>query len=530
MIGSNPTTGYNFAPLEPSWSSRIVKLDRRSFVNATLMGAAGALLPVARTWADTGGADAASAGLAAHTGSGRAISLSGSDLKDFDASLRGELVRAGDVGYDAARRLWNPAFDHHPALIARCSGAADVMQAVQFARSHDLLTAVRGGGHSISGQSGCDGGLVIDLSAMRGVWVDAPQRRAQAQGGVRLGDLDQETQLFGLATTLGTAPDTGIAGLTLGGGFGRLNRTFGLACDNLRAVEIVTADGKLLQASAEENPDLFWAVRGGGGNFGVVTSFEYTLHPLGPKVLAGFRAFPYQQARSVLTALTEFAHSMPDQLYIEVQVGRSAALPPPGLYVGYEAVYSGSPSEGERLLAPLEKLGKPLYDDLTLKTYVAAQGGAGKANPAPHETSNYWKSGFIAGLPANLADELVQRFESAPAIIEAVLLFRLGGAIERVSPDATAFWNRRIDYDMLLMASWKDLSRNDENVALARTFWEGLEPFTRNYYINTDVAGGEQRLRATYGGNYPRLVKLKDRYDPTNLFRLNANIKPSAQG
>src|SRR5215813_13073155 len=265
-----------------------MNIDRRFFVNAALLGASGALLSVRRLWAESAGSDAIPAENAARTGSGTSISLTASDIKDLDASLRGELLRAGDGGYDAARRLWNPAFDYHPALIARCRGAADVVQAVQFARAHDLLTAVRGGGHSLSGQSGCDRGLVIDLSAMKGIWVDPPQRRARAEGGVLLGELDQETQGFGLATTLGNAPDTGIAGLTLGGGFGRLDRRFGLACDNLRSVDIVTADGRLLHASAQENQDLFWAVRGGGGNFGIVTSFDYQLHPLGPKVLAGY--------------------------------------------------------------------------------------------------------------------------------------------------------------------------------------------------------------------------------------------------
>src|SRR6516225_7270172 len=281
-----------------------MNVGRRLFVNAALLSAGSTLLPVRHLWANSASSDALPTEVGARTGSGKPISLTASDVKDFDARLRGELLRAGDEGYDAARRLWNPAFDHHPALIARCRGTADVVQAVQFARAHDLLTAVRGGGHSLSGQSGCDSGLVIDLSAMKGIRVDPQQRRAQAAGGVLLGELDRETQGFGLATTLGNAPDTGIAGLTLGGGFGRLDRRFGLACDNLRSVDIVTAEGKLLHASGEEHQDLFWGVRGGGGNFGVVTSFDYQLHPLGP-VLAGYREFPLDQARTVLTALME---------------------------------------------------------------------------------------------------------------------------------------------------------------------------------------------------------------------------------
>ncbi|MGB6450587.1 MAG: FAD-binding oxidoreductase, partial [Steroidobacteraceae bacterium] len=386
-----------------------MNIHRRSFVNATLLGAAGALSPTGRLWADSAGSRAGQAEIAARTGSGKSISLSASEIKEFDASMRGDLIRASDAGYDAARRLWNPAFDRHPALIARCSGAADVVQAVQFARSHDLLTAVRGGGHSFSGQSGCDGGLVIDLSAMKGIRVDPMHRRAEAEPGVLLGEFDQETQAFGLATTLGTVPDTGIAGLTLGGGFGRLDRRFGLACDNVQAIDIVTADGKFRHASAQENRDLYWGARGGGGNFGVVTSFDYQLHPLGPNVLAGYRLHPFDQARHVLTTLREFSETMPDQMYFTASVGRTPKLPPPGLYVLYEVVYSGTPSEGERLLAPLKKLGKPIFDSVTVKTYVEAQGGTGKVRATPSDTVSYYKSGFVGDLSTDLIDEMIQR-------------------------------------------------------------------------------------------------------------------------
>jgi FAD/FMN-containing dehydrogenase len=501
-----------------------MNIDRRSFVNATLMGAASALVLPGRGWADGAGSGASAAGIAARTSSGKSISLTASDIKDLDTSLRGDLIRPGDGGYDSARRLWNPAFDRHPALIARCRGAADVVAAVQFARTHELLTAVRGGGHSLSGQSGCDGGFVIDLSSMKGIRVDPRTLRADAQPGVLLGEFDQETQAFGLATTLGTAPDTGLAGLTLGGGFGRLDRSFGLACDNLRSVDIVTADGKLRHASTQENPDLYWGVRGGGGNFGIVTSFEYELHAVGPKLLAGYRAFPLQKAGSVLTALMEFAETMPDEMYVSVDVGRWDKQPT----VGYEVVYNGAPSEGKRLLARLQQLGTPVYDTVAVKTYVAAQGGTGKVSGAPSEKVIYYKSGFVGDLSSKLIDQIVRRFESSPTPVEGLVLFRHGGAAGRVKPDATAFWNRWMKYTLLLIGSW-DTSQNDESVKTARAFWGGLEPFTRNYYINTDVYEGEQRLRATYGDNYPRLVKLKDKYDPTNLFRLNANIMPTGR-
>jgi FAD/FMN-containing dehydrogenase len=292
---------------------------------------------------------------------------------------------------------------------------------------------------------------------------------------------------------------------------------------------MVTADGKLRHASADENQDLFWGVRGGGGNFGVVTSFDYQLHSLPSKILAGSRLFPFSQAANVLTALAEFAEHMPDEMYVAVFVVRDPKLPPPGTMVGYEAVYNGAPHEGERLLEPLQKLGKPLIDDVALKTYVAAQGGKGKARAAPSDRVIYYKSGFVGDLSGKLIDEVVRRFASSPPVVEGIVLFRHGGATGRVKPDATAFWNRWMKYTLLLIGSW-DRAQNDQSVKTAHAFWEGLEPFTRNYYINTDVYEGEQRLRATYGDNYSRLVKLKDKYDPTNLFKLNANIVPTARG
>src|SRR3984885_1766530 len=287
---------------------------RRRFLGAALAtagaAAASTLLPATRLWADTAGTStgvgAIPIQLAAVSLTGKPISLSQAEVKELREVLRGRLLLAGDEGYDQARRLWNGAFDRHPALIARCAGAADVVQAVNFARSHEILTAVHGGGHSLSGQSSCEGGLMIDLAPMKGIRIDPVRQTASAQAGVLLGELDRETQAFGLATTLGTASDTGIAGLTLGGGQGRLARKFGLSCDNLLSVDIVTADGKLLQASEQENADLFWGIRGGGGNFGVVTRFEYRLHPLGPKVLAGNKVYPVSQALSILQAVREF--------------------------------------------------------------------------------------------------------------------------------------------------------------------------------------------------------------------------------
>jgi FAD/FMN-containing dehydrogenase len=521
------TTHRTRGPCEPHGA-----FGRRHFIGSALTAAAGTMLPVRLLWADArniASTDALPSQLAATTLSGERISLAQSDVKDFRASLRGQLLLAQDEGYDQARRLWNGAFDRHPALIARCAGSADVVQAVNFARSHRLLTAVHGGGHSISGQSACDGGLMIDLSPMRGIRVDPTRRTAAAQAGVLLGELDRETQAFGLVTPLGTAADTGIAGLTLGGGQGRLARKFGLSCDNLLAVDIVTADGKLLRASEQENADLFWGIRGGGGNFGVVTTFEYRLHPLGPSVLAGNRVYPLSQARGILQALREFCDGAPDEMTLSASLTTDAPGVPRGQYIAFEAVYCGAIEAGQKLLAPLAKLGKPLFDNVVPKTYVAAQLGLTGASPKPLPPglNVYVKTGFVRRFSDELIDVSLQRFGSAPPWLDEVGIGQLGGAMSRVKPAATAYWNRLAQYDLMLDGAWADRTQDQQNVKAGRALWDILEPFTEGYYVNTEPSADEKRLRATYGDNYPRLVELKNKYDPMNLFRLNANIKPT---
>jgi len=506
---------------------------RRQFIGTALAAAVTtATLPVSRLWAAAGNSDGVSGEVTAVTLSGQSITLSPSDIKDFRASLRGHLLLASDAGYDQARRLWNGAFDRHPALIARCAGAADVVQAVNFARSHKLLTAVHSGGHSISGQSSCDGGLMIDLSPMKGIRIDPAAKTASAQAGVLLGEFDRESQAFGLATTLGTAADTGIAGLTLGGGQGRLARKFGLSCDNLIGADLVTADGKLLHVSEHENADLFWGIRGGGGNFGVATSFEYRLHPLGPKVLAGNRVYPIAQARGILQALREFCAKAPDEMSISASLSNAAPGVPAGRYIAYEVVYCGDLGEGERLLAPLQKLGKPLFDNVTAKMYIEAQLGLSGASPAPLPPglNVYVKSGFLRTLPDTLIDASLKHFATAPAWLGELGIGQLGGAMARVQPTATAYWNRLAQYDLILQGFWADRAQDQQNLQQGRATWEVFEPFTENYYVNTEPAADEKRLRATYGDNYPKLVQLKNKYDPMNLFRLNANIKPSVSG
>ena len=507
-------------------------IGRRRFIGSTL--ATVIALPAGRLWADAAAAGAVPASLAALTGAGQPTTLSAAEVKELRASLspRARLLLAKDEGYDQARRLNNPMFDRHPALIARCAEPADVVQAVNFARTHSLLTAVRGGGHSLSGQSACDGGLMIDLSLLKKISIDAQRRIANAQGGVLLGELDRKMQAVGLATTMGTATDTGIAGLTLGGGMGRLMRIHGLAIDNLLSVQIVTADGRLRRASADDNADLFWGIRGGGGNFGVVTNFEYRLHPLTRQVLDGARIYPITQARSVLGAIAELGEHGSDELLLGgVMVNQPpGGSSPAGRFILVEATYIGDLKQGERELEPLTKLGTPLRDDLTAKSYLVAQGATGTAPvAAPTGVSSYTKTGFLHGTPAQLIDDVVRRFEASPTSLDSEVIWsQMGGAVARVAPTATAFWNRPASHDVLVSGDWTQGPQDKANIAAIRAIWDAVEPFTQGFYVNTEPGATEQRVRATYGGNYERLVQLKTKYDPGNLFRMNANIKPTA--
>jgi FAD/FMN-containing dehydrogenase len=502
--------------------------SRRTFVHS--LAAAAAAVPAARVWADA----AASASTSALTVGGKQIHLAASDIKDFRGSLRGSVLLAQDEGYDTAHRLWNPMFDRHPALIAQCAGPEDVARAVTFARAHDLLTAVRAGGHSLSGQSACDGGLMIDLSTMKDMGIDARRRVGRAQGGVLLGELDRQTQAVGLVTTLGTATDTGIAGLTLGGGMGRLMRRHGLACDNLQSVEIVTADGKILHASESDNADLFWAVRGGGGNFGVVTSFEYRLHPLREKVLDGDRAYPFSKARELLDLVREVGARAPDDLTLGVELLNltSAETPHPGRMAVLEVTYLGEPGEGERLLEPFRKLGTPLTDEIRSKTYLEAQGAAGTAPIAVPGGGGghpeYLKTGFLHDAPTAFFDELVRGVqEVADSQMIAVIWAQMGGAVSRVPPQATAYWGRRATHNLIIETEWSDRGQDKSHIKAARGVWSAVERFTDGFYVNTEPGADDQRVRGTYGGNYERLQQIKKKYDPANLFRLNANIKPA---
>jgi FAD/FMN-containing dehydrogenase len=502
-------------------------IGRRQFLGL----ASAALLPARSLWADISGSGAVPSQVAALSGEGRAVVLTGAEVKELRAALGGRLLLAQDAGYDQARRVWNGSIDRHPALIACCASREDIVHAVQFASAHSLLTAVKGGGHSISGQSTCEGGLMIDLSPMREIEVHRDKRLVRAQPGVLLAELDGKCQAAGLVTPLGTAADTGIAGLTLGGGQGRLMRKLGLSCDNVQSFELVTADGKVRKVNATENPDLYWALRGGGGNFGVVSGFEYRLHPLAHPILAGGRMYPFSQARAVVKGLADMAANAPDELYLTGSIVNASGEGklPKGTYVAVEFVYSDDPKAGERFLPTLDKLGKPLNDTIVAKPYVVAQNGAtGAAPPAlPPGLGVYVRSGFAQTIPDKFIDEWIHAFEHGPPWLDEIGLGPIGGRVARVKANATAYWNREAQYEFIVIGAWDDHSQDEHNIAVMRDIWKVFEPFTHGYYVNTEPSAAESRLKATYGDNYARLVQVKNHHDPRNLFRLNANIRPT---
>ena len=494
-------------------------MKRRDFCAAGVAALAAATVPYRRAAAITSGADIPAVGL-----DGRQLTLKSADIEDLRAGLRGELITGDEPGYDVARRLWNPAFDRKPALIVRCVGAADVRRAVSFTAAHGLLTAVRGGGHSVSGQSGCDGGLVIDVSPMRAVEVDPLARVARVEAGALLGQIDRETLAFGLVTPVGTVADTGVAGLTLGGGVGRIGRRVGLTCDNLTAAELVTADGKWLRVSAAEHPDLLWALRGGGGNFGVVTSFTFRLHEVAPIMYGGLLTFPLTDARQLLHSFADLIAAAPDELYVDAAMGTA----PQGVrWLGLSVCYCGPQADAERVVGPLRKLGKPLKDELAASPYATLQGSADLRGISP--LGAYGKGGLVYGITPTLIDTMVEFTESAPSDGAEMWLQHQGGAIGRVKPEDTAYFNRGASHNVGVFTSWKmppgDTAREIDWV---RRAWAKIEPQTRGQYVNLAASDDrETRVHAAYGDNYPRLAALKKRYDPANRFRLNANIKPA---
>ena len=454
----------------------------------------------------------------------RKPSLQESRFAGFRRRLSGSLVLPGDVDYHSARRVWNGMIDRTPAVIAYCATPSDVVESIAFARETGLAMAVRGGGHNIAGKSLCEDGLVVDLSRMRRVTVDSESLTARAEGGALLADLDVATQAHGLATTTGVNSDTGLVGLTLGGGIGRLGRRHGLSCDNMLSAEVVTADGRILNASEHENADLFWALRGGGGNFGVVTEVVYRLHSLGPMVLAGSLIYRWQDARAALRLYAEFAAAAPDDISADAAL---MTLPGGDRGVSISAFHAGPLDEAERALEPLRNAIPPLEDRIRAIPYVELQ-RAGDAT-FPRGDRFFWKAQFLRTIPDAAIDSLIDIYPAAPSPRSLFVFQQVGGAIARARPEQSAYANRDAAFDAFPVSIWTDPARDEANIEWASAAYKAMRPFgTNGVYVNNLGDEGEDRVRAAYGANYRRLAALKRKFDPTNLFRANQNVRPGA--
>ena len=498
--------------------SRGRRMKRRDFITSALGAAAAAYLPVARS-------TAIPSEIRVVTRSGSETRLTQSEIKEFADSLKRALLHQGSPWYDGARKIWNGMWDDkRPALIASCIDAEDVIHAVNFARTHELLVAVRGGGHSISGKSVCDGGLVVDLSPMHGVRVNPAARTVRVEGGALLSDLDIATLAHGLFTPAGVVSHTGIGGLTLGGGIGRLMRSHGLTIDSLLSVQLVTADGRLLTASEDENTDLFWAVRGGGGNYGVVTEFEYRLHPIGKEMLVAAALYGPDQIGDMLKHYFEFSENATRELdffagmTIREDGTRSAVI---------TAGYVGPQANGRRLVEPFTRLGKPILTDVRMRNYLALQTG-GDAHNA-HGRVYYIKGRHVNDYDPAMIDTLVERWHHEPTRFNTMRIVRFGGAISDVASDETAWPHREAKWDFEVGGSWVDHELSEKYVQWGRDYWDAMDPYlAESFYVNELMDEGQGHVNSNYGHNYARLQGIKQRYDPHNLFRLNANITPKA--
>ena len=468
---------------------------------------------------------------------GRPALIDASEIEQLRVSMRGRLLKPGEPDYDKARVVFNGMFDRRPALIARCSGVPDVIDAVRFARRHHLLTAVRAGGHSVAGNSMCNDGLVIDLSRMNNVTVHRNRRIARVQAGATWGDVDRETQAFGLATPGGIVSHTGVAGLTLNGGIGWLRNKYGLTCDNLVSAEVITANGDVFTASADENADLLWGLRGGGGNFGIVTSFEFALHPVGPLVAAVFAFYPIAAARDVLKRWRKWIASAPDEASTEIVTwtAPAAATLPPGVHdqavVIAAGVYAGDAQEGLRVLQPLRQFGDPLGEIAGAIPYRGVQSAFDASLPNTGEVIAYWKSLYLNDLTDSAIEIMADRAEHRTSRSTMVFVQHLGGAVRRVPTNATAFPTRHAAFVMNVMGDWRDPRETPHHVAWVREAWNRLAPHSTGAvylnYIGQEEKDADALVRSAFGSNYDRLAQIKRKYDPTNLFRLNQNIEPA---
>ena len=454
-----------------------------------------------------------------------------SNIERLRADFKGDMLLPDDQAYDTARQIWNAMIDKRPAVIARCATTADVVRGVNFARDNGLVLAVRGGGHNIAGNALCDDGLVIDLSMMKAAQVDPARRRVTIEGGATLGDLDAATQQHGLATPVGINSTTGIAGLTLGGGFGWLSRKYGMTVDNLESAEVVTAAGEVVRVTAKEHPDLFWALRGGGGNFGVVTRFEFRLHPVGPNVLSGLVIYPISEAKSVLQRYREFMATAPDELTVWTVLRQAPPLPflPAAVHgkgiLALALIYAGDPKQGETLIQPLRRFGTPLGEHVGVQPYVAWQQALDPLLTAG--ARNYWKSHNFAMLEDGLFDACIAYIGKLPSPQCEIIFAALGGATTRPAPNATAYAHRETQFVMNVHGRWQDPADDTRCVRWARDFFAASAPFASGgVYVNFMSADEGDRVRSAYGPNYDRLAQVKRTYDPSNLFRVNQNIGP----
>jgi FAD/FMN-containing dehydrogenase len=462
----------------------------------------------------------------------KAPELDGKALDALKAAFRGQLIRPGDAAYDEARSIWNAMIDRRPALIARCLGINDVVAGVNFAREQGLPLAIKGGGHNIAGLAVADGAVVLDMSLMRGVWVDREAGIARAQAGCLLGDVDRETQAFGLAASLGFVSTTGIAGLTLGGGFGYLTRCFGWTADNVVAMDVVTAEGRIVRASEKENPDLFWALRGGGGNFGVVTGFEYRLYPVGPTIMAGGIAWRAEDAPAVMELYRELLAEAPPELTCVLALRKAPPAPwiAPDVHgkdiVAMFICHSGALEEGERLVQRIKAFGKPVGDIVQPRSYVSQQSLLD--GTAPKGRRYYWKSEYVGSIDMRLLTTAAGHAATTPSPLSAILIFPFDGALNQLPADYSAAGNRDATAVFNVAGSWEKPEDDAVNIAWTREAWEDMRRFsTGGTYVNflTEEEQGD-RIQAAYGQNLDRLADIKAKWDPSNLFRLNKNIAP----
>ncbi|MES1215034.1 MAG: FAD-binding oxidoreductase [Bacteroidota bacterium] len=451
------------------------------------------------------------------TGNPPAVFLTEKFVKNF----RGELLLPGHEGYDIARKIWNGMIDKHPAVIARCKSVEDVMEALNFARDNNLVISVKGGGHNVTGNAVCDNGIMIDLSLMRTVKVDPVKQTAVVQTGATWGDFDKATQEHGLASTGGLISSTGVAGLTLGGGVGWLVRKHGLSCDNLIGAEMVTAEGNLLKLSVTENPELFWGIRGGGGNFGIITSMTFRLHKL-DKVIGGMILHPQSVAKEVIQFYREFMKSAPNELTLYAGLMTT----PDGLpVVSLVGCYSGDMEKAETVLKPLREFGQPLADLFQPISYTDMQTMLDA--PFPHGNRYYWKSGFLKDLSDEAIDTIVSNAASVTSPYSAIILEYYGGVSSREPEGGTAYPHRQSEFDLVIISNWPEKDQDEKNIYWTRNLYEAMQPYSSHrVYVNTLGVEGAERVKEAYGENYQRLSDIKQKYDPNNLFRLNQNISP----